>query len=424
MVASGQREALNVDLNALNKLAASSEPTGAQLIVLVDRLREINKTELAAAQPAAQAAIMNSLERSGMKPSPQTEALAAWCTGKMFSAVNQLRDLRIALSARDDALIGQVYLTPENGSFFSNVLAAQAHKPLHLVSVLPPTQLLALAANVQWKPFKNDIKDLAVNLLQSLLKAPPSPEWLSAIDDLLASLGDELVASEDIENKKIHFTEVFEVTDETRAQEALPKIMLLIQKLSGTGSPVAYTISGPKPLSPYAGVGLKAFEISFDTKIASAKKAKVVKQLYGDKFTLVYGVFDNLMGIAIGENAEAEMHQLIDRVRKHSGELPVALRNAGGDMLADAGGFLFLSVTRAITGTMQALGQQAPVTQGTKPPSGVFARFGSSPERFTMTLRLPADHLKEVSETMQALIQASIVKSIGNQGIAPPSKEK
>ena len=424
MVASGQREALNLDLSALQKLAASSEPTEAQLVLLCDRIREILKTELATAQPKLKAAFNQSLERSGMKPSQQTEALADWFAGKILSAVTQLRDIRIALAVRDDELVGQIHLAPENGSFLSNVLAAQAHKPLHLISALPPTQLLSLAANVQWKPFKDDIKELATNMLQSLLNVPPSPEWLSAIDELLASVGDEMVASEDITNKKVQLVEVLEVTDETRAQEVLPKIMLLTQKLTSGSSLMAYKISGPKALAPYNGVGLKAFEMSFDMKKAPPKKAKMAKQLYGDKFTMVYGVFDKLMGITMGENAESEMHQLIDRVRKHTDDIPAALKNAGGGMLATAGGFMFLSVTRAITGTMQALGQQAPAAQGDKPPSGVFVRFASSPERLTTTLRLPADHLRELSVVMQSLIQASIMKGMGNPEAEEPSKEK
>jgi hypothetical protein len=418
MVATGHREAFNVDLGALKKLAESSEPSGAQLTLLLDRIRDISKAELATAQPAAKEAIKKNLEKSGMKPSPQTEALADWFAGKIFSTINQVRDLRIAFSARDDGLISQFYLTPENDSFFSKILAAQTPKPLHLISALPPTQLLAFAANVQWKPFKEDLKELATNVLQALLSTPPSPEWLSVIDEQLALLGDEFVVSEDITNKKIHFVELVEVADETRTNEVLPKFMLLTQKMMASSSLMAYKIGAPKALAPYDGVAIKSFELSFDTKKASPQKAKMVKQLYGDKFTLVYGVFDKLMGITVGENAESEMHQLIDRVRKHTNEIPVALKNAGGEMLTGAGSFMFFSINQAITGTMQALGQQAPVAQSDKPPSGIFMRFGSSPERFTMTLRIPADHLKELSAAMQAMIQASIMKGMMNPGPA------
>jgi hypothetical protein len=422
MMASGQREALNIELSALQKIATSSEPTEAQLVLLCDRIREILKTELETAQPRLKAALIRSLERSGMKPSQQTEALADWFASKILSAITQLRDIRITLAARNDELVGQIHLSPENGSFFSKVLTAQTHKPLHLISALPPTQLLSLAANVQWKPFKDDIKELATNMLQSLLNAPPSPEWLSAIDELLASIGDEMVASEDITNKKSNLVEVFEVTDETRVLEVLPKIMVLTQKLMTDSSLMAYKISGPKDLTPYEGVGLKTIEMSFDMKKTSPQKAKMAKQLYGEKFTMVYGVFDKLMGITMGENAESEMHQLIDRVRKQTNEIPAALKNAGGGMLATAGGFMFLSVTQAIYSTMLALGQQAPVAQGDKPPSGVFTRFGSTPERFTMTLRVPADHLRELSVAMQVMIQATLMKGMGNPQAEEPSK--
>jgi hypothetical protein len=151
--------------------------------------------------------------------------------------------------------------------------------------------------------------------------------------------------------------------------------------------------------------------MAFDSAALPAAQAAMMKQMYGDKFTMVFAVFDKRFALTAGKQGLQDMKDLIDRVLSKGKGLAEAapFLAAAGPFAKTSGGFMYLSLAKMITAGLQnsyaTMGVKNPEVQKLPPAkSGLFMDFACQPDRFTLTLRLPAEHLKETGEAVRAMM--------------------
>lgn len=379
----------------------------------LDRLRKLYGPEIRASLQQTRQTMIQLLTDSGLA-SPPVVFMYGWMLDKTGAAIEQLREAQVVLGTADAALILKAGLWCEPGSFFCKILAAQKRDtPQRLYALLPAQGFLAMGMNIQWDLVKSDMLEFAQQLLGTVFGEDAAPEWRAVVQDMLDSLGEELAAVEDISADGLGLDEIVALRDEAKAKAALAKTLKLVEavapKLNLPG--IKYQVSMPGKLAEHQGVELTGFDFVFDTSEMAPGEAEMLRRMYGERMRLVFAFFDGKMLLSMGKDPVARAKALIDRARKKEAGIASTayFQSAAGGLEKQSGAFLFMSISGMLNSTM---GMMNPMLAGGAKPgakmqSGLFLSFDSSPERLGMTLRLPAEHLKETGEAMRALTQMS-----------------
>jgi hypothetical protein len=390
---------------------------GLVLHARLDRLRRLFSQEIRSSAEEIRRTMTGLLQDSGLG-SPAVLFLYGWMIDKMVSTFEQIREAQVVLGANDGALFLRAGLWCEPDSFFSRMLAAQKRDSAQrLYTLLPAEGFLAMGMNVQWDILKADMAEFSDQILSALFGKTAGAEWTAVIKDMLDAIGDEIAAVEDISPTGFALDELVSIKDEAKAKAAVAKML----KLLANASPqmqlpgLKYQVSLSNETIEHQGVALSGFEFAIDNSGMAPGEAEVFRRLYGERMRFVYGFFDGMMLMSMGKDPVARAKAMIDRARRKDAGIASApyFQAAAGGMDRRSGAFLFMSISGMLDNTMSLV---APAPSGrekapAKMQSGMFWAFDSTPARLTMTVRLPADHLKEIGNALRAVTQA--------QGSAP-----
>ena len=414
-------KALKTGMPHLKKTVASNAPQkGALGILMINHLRKAYQMEMAIIPETIkqQIAMDPSLAQAG---DPKLmKWLVGWVIDKMIACVNQTKEVSFTADFSPEGAVFQVGLTAEKDSFFNKLLAAQKRtgKPLKLLSALPQDHFLAMGMNVQWHMFKDDLLAFTQEVIQVVMGAELSKEYVDAMLQMWEVMGDEVAVSEDISPDGISVVELIEVKDEAKAREVFAKVMKMTSDLfkkADTGvMGMKFGFEGPAALADYQGIKLEAMSMTWDFDSMPPAQAQMLKAFYGDKLQILMAFVEGNMALTMGKQAQADMHALIDRVKGKGAGLGTSesFKNAAGGLDQGAGGVMYMSIARLLAATTAstyaAMGKQAPDIKLPSPKSGMFMSFSSTPERLVTTLRLPAQHLTELGAAIKAMMQTSM----------------
>ena len=422
MFSAENAETLKAGMPLLKKSMASNAPQkGALGIFMVNHLRKAYQMELAIIpETIKQQIALDPAFAQGGDPKLM-KWLVGWMVDKLMAFVNQTREVSFTADFAPDGAVFQVGLTAEKDSFFNKLLAAQKRtgKPLKLLSALPQDHFLAIGMNVQWHMFKDDLLAFTQEIMQVLMGAEPSKEYVDAMLQMWDVMGDEVAVSEDISVDGISVVELIEVKDEAKAREVFAKVMKLTAELFSKNKEgfmgMKFGFEGPQALDEYSGVKLEAIDMTWDFSAMPPAQAQMLKTFYGDKLRLIMAFFGGNLALTMGKKAQADMHALIDRMKgKGTAGLgdSESYKNAAGGLDQGAGGVMYMSVARLLASSVQstyaAMGKKAPAIDLPASGSGMFMSFSSTPERLVTTLRLPAQHLVELGAAVKGMMQTSM----------------
>jgi hypothetical protein len=410
LIVANDREAMKIGAPILGKLLTSGH--GVFGTLRIDHLRKIFATELAGlpAMLKRQLAAGRSMQQF---PDPEKmQWFMGWMVDKMIALLDQTREVTFAADCDKNGASVEMGIKPEDGSFFAKLLAAQKHSPLKLIDALPEDHFMVMGVNVQWDLFKPDLIDFTKEIFKVFFEKELSAELIAVFQQMWQVLGDEIAFSENLGATGLSAVEFFTVKDEAKAREVFEKSFALVAKLLGNKGDVMgikFSLEGPSDAGEHDGVKLQSFKMSFDTSGLDAIRAKAIKNVYGGDFKMALAVFDKKAGLAIGQKAVADLSAAIDRSRgKGKGfSASPAFINAAGPRASDSGGFVFMSMSRAIVAgiesTYAALDKPAPKLNLPPSKSGLFIDFSSKPTKLNVNLRMPAEHLQEMGQAIKQL---------------------
>ena len=411
-------ESIKLGESVLEKIAATlpANPS-ATGVVFVDHLRAIFQSELTAVPALMDAAF----KQNPLLAQTQNADLARWMittvAGKFLSFVQQTKQMIVFADIRPERALAELGIVPEKDSFFQKFLAAQQRKPLRLIDGLPEGHFLAVGGNVQWQLFRQEILDTTRDMVKLALQKDATQEWSDAFTGILDVMGDEMAFSESLAASGVGLVELIAVKDETRARKVFAELVttsyaVLAEKLQASVGTMR--MKGPSPLGAYQGVELQSYEVTWDFAKAASPQAEMLKKLYGDKLQFVTAVFDMTLALTLSRQAEADMKATIDRLQKKGKGLTAsaAYQDAAGRELGkNAGGAVFFSIAQMIgMGTQavaSAMGLKAQPGEAVETKSGLFMRFRSTPELWTMALRLPVKHMEDIGTAVKSIMQFS-----------------
>ncbi|MBW1811112.1 MAG: hypothetical protein JRJ87_23175, partial [Deltaproteobacteria bacterium] len=269
-----------------------------------------------------------------------------------------------------------------------------------------------MAFNAQWDLLKKDMLDFTKEIMNVFFKKELSEDLITTFTQLWDVIGDEIAFSENLSADGLSIVEIFEIKDEAKAREAFDKAFKITAELMKESEAVMgmkMGFEGPTDLGKHDGVDMQAFAMTFDMAAMDEFQAKAIKAMYGDKLQMVIAVFDKQVALGMGKNSHQDIKDVIDRVRGKGKSFinSAAFKNAAGPLAEKSGGYMFMSfsslIVAGIQSTYAAMGKEPPELKLPPSQSGIFWSFKSSPERLLMTVRLPADHLKEMGLAIQKM---------------------
>jgi hypothetical protein len=422
----------------LERIARSAPAAGLVVSLRLDQLRKAFQAELAMWPVMARQQMQADLQGQalgGVSPE-QALFLAGWILDKGFSALGQIREAGLAVSLTPEAAQFTLGFQPEQGSFFQGLLAAQKPSAGNLqtyLGSLPEDAFLACALDVQWKLFQDDLLAFGEEIFKTFYGPEPPAEIPGLMREFMELLGEQLVLSESFSPQGgLEVVEVFAVRDAPRFQKLVGAMMALVGEhlLKGDLLPQAgfrMSLEGPRDLGKHGDIALQGFDFVLDLTGLPAPQAEAIRMVYGgDRMRLGLAAWDGRAAIVIGPELEADLKSLLERSgRPAQGGLvsTPAFRSAAGGLEQGAGAWFYLSMTRMLAWTMRSaqatLGTPgAPLPEPAPARSGVFFRVGQANGRLELTTRLPAEHLKELGESIRSLAQASGPQAPGSAGPA------
>lgn len=394
--------------------AASLSSRSLMALVRIDRLRKLYGQEVRAAVQDTRQQMIQLLKDTGVGTPPVT-FMYGWLIDKMAAAFEQIGDVQIALGVADGALMFKAGVGAEPGSFFARLLAAQKRDtPQRLYTLLSGEGFLTMGMNVQWDLLKPDLAEFSAQLLGTVFDQGAVSTWAAVVKDMLEALGDEVAATENIGPDGLSLDEIVALKDEAKARTAIGKTLKLLEQATPSLQVpgLRYRVSLPGKVGEHQGVELHGFDFVFEPDQMAPGEAEMLKRMYGDRLRLVFAVFDGKMTVSMGKDSVAQAKALIDRARKNDTGMPLPphFQAAAGGLERRSGAFMFMSISGILNHTMSMMNN--PMLAGAAPASpkmksGLFFAFESTPERLSVTLRLPAEHLKETGDAMRSLTQMS-----------------
>ncbi len=410
LIVANDREAMKIGAPILGKLLASGH--GVFGTLRLDHLRKIFAAEIAGLPARLKQQLAGGRSMQAFPDPQKMQWFIGWMVDKTFAFFEQTREVTFAADCDKTGATIEMGIKPEDGSFFAKLLAAQKHSALKLVDALPDDHFMVMGMNVQWDLFKPDLIDFTKEIFKVFFEKELSAELIAVFGQMWQILGEEIAFSENLGANGLSVVELFTVKDEAKAREVFEKSFALVAKFMGDKSEVMgikFSLEGPSDAGEHAGVKLQTYKMSFDTSGMEALKAKAIKNIYGGDFKMALAVFDKKAALAIGQKAVEDLSAAIDRARgKGKGfNVSPAFINAAGSHASESGGFVFMSMSRAIVAgietTYAALDKPAPKLDLPPSKSGLFINFSSKPKKLTATLRMPADHLTEMGQAIKQL---------------------
>jgi hypothetical protein len=399
------------------QLKKFSSGAGLSGLFSVNHLRRVYQEEFKMAKAAVGKEMSQELAAKGQL-NDWMIWMITWMTEKTFSFVDQTMDFSFSLAVDEKSALFKTGLSPEPDSFFSKFLAAQKHdQPLQLLQTLPGEGFLVFGANIQWSLIKEDLKSFTKEVVEKLAGQSISSEWINVVTEFMSILGDEVAFSEDIHGG-LQVVEVFSVTDESAAIKLTQQAFKLTNDLFSKMSPQAFMgmkfgFSEFKKIGEHEGVALHGIEMQFDLSSMPPDQVKMMKAMYGDTMQMAIAAFDKKWAMAMGKDPAGQLKTVIDRSRKKEPGLAQAswIQNAFSGMDQKAGGVLAMSISKIMASSFEAvaasMGQKPSDQKSPASHSGLFMGFQSTPAQVTITTRVPADHVKEIGDTLKMLMKPS-----------------
>jgi hypothetical protein len=412
LFAAVQPEALKAGTPLLGKYL-KNQSADVSGLVRVDHLRKVFAAEMAGMPDMIKQEMKRDPSIARMQDPQKMSWLMDWMVDKMFAFVEQTKQVAFSTTFTETEANFQFGMGPEDGSFFKKLLSAQKHAPLKLDKGMPTDHFLVMAFNAQWDLLKKDMLDFTKEIMKIFFEQELSEELIAIFTGLWDVIGDEIAFSENLSADGLSIVEIFEVKDEAKAREFFDKAFKVTADLL-KGADDAFMgmkmgFEGPTDLGKHDGVDVQQFTMTIDTAAMDEFQAKAIKAMYGDKLQMVMAIFDKQVALAMGKNSHQDVKDVIDRVRgKGKGFIDSDIyKNAAGPLGKKSGGYMFMSFSSlmmaGIKSTYAAMGKDAPDLKLPPSTSGIFWSFKSSPERLLMTVRLPADHLKEMGAAIQKM---------------------
>lgn len=413
------REALQAGHGVLSSRLTKNLPAaGLAGALRVDALRSVYREELAGLPSLLGRAMEQDPALAAGQDLERMRWMMEWMANKAIALVEQTRGVQLALAVDDQAAVARIGVVPEKDSFFQEFLGVQKKAPLGLAKALPADHFLAMAFNLQWKPFQDELVSFSREIMHALLGMELTEEYVELMKQMLEVMGDEMAMSENLSEDGLVVYELIGVEDQDRAQKVIDRLMAmtpaLVEQAGGGMMGIKVRYQGPDKLGEHDGVALQVIDMIFDTGEMPAGQAAAMNNLYGgDRMRMAYALFDKRFGMVLGKDAGKGLSDLIDRARgKGAGKglvVSEAFRAAAGGLERDAGCYVFISlsgmVEAGLRSTYATMGRKPPPTGKAAPRSGLFMAFSSTPRRMTTTLRLPADHLEELGLAIKTMMQ-------------------
>jgi len=402
----------------LERLRAGAPAAGVAAGLRLDHIRDAFAMQLAMMPQGIKQQIKMGLQQNRTPGMPDPEAMGwimDWMVDKVFALFNQTATVGLALGAEPDAAVLHLTATPEPETAFAQLLAAQNDSAeLKLARALPGDCFLAMAFDVQWQPFKDDLKAFTLTAIEKLSATPPGDETTELIGEWFDLIGDEMAAIEDLGGPGgLRLIELIRVTDGERARKAIDELMGLVGEWyrgeDGGMLGLRARVEGPERIGEHAGVALDETRIIMDLDALPPQQAKAMRQVYGgDGLRMITAVKGDVLVLAIGKRAEADVKITLDRLAEDAGAKGLlqapAFKNAAGDLLEGAGGFMFMSLARFMVASLGASGAlPADAIELAEAESGMFWSIDTRGGRLVQSIRLPAAHLQEMGQALQAL---------------------
>lgn len=402
----------------LERLRAGAPAAGVAATLRLDHVRDAFAMQLSMMHHGIKQQIKMALQQNRTPGMPDPEAMGwimDWMVDKAFAVFNQTAAIGLALGVEPEAAVLHLTATPEPETAFAQLLAAQNESAeLELARALPGDCFLAMAFDVQWKPFKDDLKTFTLTAIEKLGAMPPDEEVAGLIGEWFDLIGDEMAVVEDLGGPGgLRLIELIRVTDGERARQSIKELMGLVGEWykgeDGGMLGMRARVEGPEQIGEHAGVALDETRMVMDLDALPPQQAKAMRQVYGGgDLRMITAVTDDVLVLAAGKRAEADIKATLDRLAEGTAAKGLlqapAFENAAGELLDGAGGFMYMSLARFMVASLGASGAvPADAMELPEAESGLFWSIDTRDGRLVQTIRLPAAHLQEMGRALQIL---------------------
>ena len=398
-------------LSGMFSRGGGSDLNGA---VSLSRLRKLYASEIELARQQMNVELERDIMANNPAAGASTLRVSQKVAGWFFSFFEQIDQAEFSLTANEKLAAIACDLQPAGGSTFARLLAAQKKTPLKLVSALPENHPIVVAMNLQWDEFKPALEEFTREIMEAMLKAKSSEEFIALLKEMWQVLGDEIVMSEQISGG-IEAVEAFSVKDEKKAREVFNKAFTMLGKylkdmdFGQTG----FEFSAPQPAGKIGEAEVETLEMKFSIKgddPQSQAMAQAMKAVYGgDSVKMAMTITRGAMFLAVSPEPVKLLEKALESAQKPKGGFAgsAALQSAGGDVLEKSGGFIFMSVSSLIRQSAQLAmmnqgGNSAPAFTPSK--SGLYFGAYSENGKLKLVMRAPAEHLKEIGEALKGIM--------------------
>ncbi len=402
--------------NALIERLKDAPSDGMNAALHVDNMRSAFSVQLSMMPQLARQQIdkmVNDLPPQLALTPKATRWILGWLSDKGFAFIQQTKEITLAVGVSPTEAVIHTGIVAEAGSFFAKFLEKQKHADLKLANGLPNDAFLAMGMNLQWKFLKKDILDFTKEAFENFTDEKISEETSKLLDEWFDTAGNEFCLVENLSKEgAFEIVELIQVTNEKNAKDLLQRMMAFMGKIYSSKSGIMgikASVEGPKTIKKYEGVEIQETTVNMDLTSLTPVQADAIKAVYKDgKMRFYTAVFNRTIALAMGNNGKKNIEGAMDRLLKNSDGFTksAAYKSAAGKLGYDTGGFVYLSLSNMIYATAKQIGGQMQ-HKIPEAKSGMFMKFSVDGRTMFSSMRLPAQHLEELSKAIQSLAQIS-----------------
>ncbi|MBN2139257.1 MAG: type II secretion system protein GspG [Sedimentisphaerales bacterium] len=391
-------------------IQAASEAFGPLLLGKIEEFKNM----LTQMNPPAQGQMMN------------MNAVMDMYAGLLETTMKEVKSFNVAIKPNPDVLLisETVSAVPGTGTAEMFASAQGSRKENELLGYLEDGSAMNFAFKVN-TPFWEKLTEVGLDLLGKLswqsLSADNAAKMKKLTTDMMASMGGSAAGTFRMDSAKqpmFNMKYVIAVSDPAKFKSLVAESAEMFEATGvkdlykGLGMELDYTMT--PNTSTYKDVSIDSAKLVLKPTEPNSPPGQMIKAMYGDGIDYRWGVTDGICSIAIGDNVDAAVQELIDKVKAGGAKELCGEIKSAMEMLPDAkNGDFFLTynyvrILNMVGGMMPAMvpaGMDVPMPKldinvPTKSNLAIAGKIGGG--KIFVDIAIPKQHLSEI---VMALMQ-------------------